>query len=274
MLSVRGMWYNKEEKGGDTVKKQLAGTKNRWIAFSLAMVPFLIQLGLSILLLTRHICVNRAFVITYIALPLLGATLLAVCIFSSMKRHRKAIVTVLILLGFVVVSLFSSLVGQFEKVYHYEGDEAAAQYTAAEELNKMMPSLSEIGEPEKLEYYHVYANAYIFVWGTDYLICRYDPEEYALQKSLLEKKYIFQEETVTYNDSHCEPSVEMDGYRFRMLSVEKEYDDIYYPKYIVLVACSDEANEIIYLSYRDPDIDYLTSLKEFIIGNCGWRHVR
>lgn len=52
--------------------------------------------------------------------------------------------TVLILFAFIVVSLFSSLVGQFEMVYHYEGDEAASQYTAA----------------EKLEYYHVYANAY------------------------------------------------------------------------------------------------------------------
>lgn len=45
-------------------------------------------------------------------------------------------------------------------VYHYEGDEAASLYTAAENLNKMMPDLSQIGEPEKLEYYHVYANTY------------------------------------------------------------------------------------------------------------------
>lgn len=68
--------------------------------------------------------------------------------------------TVLILFAFIVVSLFSPLVGQFEMVYHYEGDEAASLYTAAENLNKMMPDLSQIGEPEKLEYYHVYANAY------------------------------------------------------------------------------------------------------------------
>ena len=85
-------------------------------------------------------------------------------------------------------------------------------------------------------------------------------------------EYVFQTETITENESNCEPSAQVDGFEFRILSIE-EYD-LYYPKQVILIGYSDDDYEIVYASYCDWDLDYISSLQNFIISECGWKYIR
>ncbi len=136
----------------------------------------------------------------------------------------------------------------------------------------MMPELSELGNTTDIEHYNVFSAFYIFSTETDYLICRYTQEEYEIQKTRLDTAYTFQTETITDDYSNCEPMIEIDGYQFRMLS--NEAYDLYFPKNIVLIGCSDEAREIVYLEFYDLDLDFVDSLKDFITDECGWKYIR
>ena len=258
------------------MQKTFAFTKKRGIAFAIAMLLPLLAVVMGVYLLTVNICINRAFIIVHVAIPLIAAVLLAFCIFSGMKRIGKMAVTAVILILFVAAFLFAFTFGQHDKLKCYTGEEAAQQYRAAKDLNCLMPSLSEIGEPVDLEYYQLHASAAVyFVWDTYHLVCKYDAEEYVRQKELLEEKYVFQTDRMRDDHHSCEPTAEIAGYQFRVLSTEGEYgDDIYYPKRLVLIAYSDEAQEIVYLSFYDVDLDYISSLKEFINHDCGWKYTR
>lgn len=78
---------------------------------------------------------------------------------------------------------------------------------------------------------------------------------------------------VLYTDP-CEPVAEMDGYLFRVLSTQMGHlHDTDYPWHMNLIACSDEKYEIIYLSYHNTDVDYHTSLTDFLYEECGWKLV-
>lgn len=129
-----------------------------------------------------------------------------------------------------------------------------------------------MGETTNVEHYHVSSFAFIFSSETDYLICQYSQEEYETQKNRLNSVYTFQTETIKDRYSSCEPTAEIDGYQFKMLSIEQsEYG---YPKNVYLIGYSDAAREIVYLEFYDIDLDYIRSLKEFIIDECGWKYIR
>ena len=143
------------------------------------------------------------------------------------------------------------------------------------EENELMPSLEAVGHPTKMEYYDVFTKCFCFFSNADYLICRYDAEEYAQQKLQLDDRYIFQTQAMESCGYLCEPSEMVDGYHFRVLSTRGEYERmVNYPWYMTLIGYSDEKQEIIYLTYYNTDIDYHTSLAEFLQEECGWRQVR
>ena len=137
-----------------------------------------------------------------------------------------------------------------------------------------MPELSAIGRPTDIEYHNVFAVFFIFSSETDYLICRYTPEEYEIRKAALETEYTFQTETITEGTSKCEPMADVDGYQFRMLSPEEYNGTILYPKKMILIGYSDNAREIVYVAFEDWDLDYMSSFKDFIVDDCGWKHIR
>ena len=163
----------------------------------------------------------------------------------------------------------------------YKNEDLAQHYASVLEYDDRMPSLDEIGQPLKTEYCNVNTRAFIFCPETDYLICQYTHEEYIRQKSSLDEKYIFQSETMysydyfneTYTDP-CEPVAEVDGYQFRVLSTQMGHlHDTDYPWHMNLIGCSDEKQEIVYLSFHDTDVDYHTSLTDFLYEECGWKQV-
>lgn len=249
--------------------KRFAFTKGRLIGLICCALLPLVAMFFGILLLVKDVLLNVGIAVVYFLIPLLAVGVLAWCIFSDRKTWKKFVLSGVILVLFLITLFFSYLIVGWTQLKRYEGDEAVQQYSSSESENKLMPELSELGNPEKIEYYKLFSASFIFAHETDGLICTYTQEEYAIQKARLDTTYNFQTEK-TAND--ILPAVEIDGYQFRLLSID-EYD-LYYPKEVVLIGYSDDANEIIYLEFYDIDLDYITSLEEFIADECGWKYVR
>ena len=249
--------------------KQFAFTKGRVIGFICCALLPLTAMVFGVLLLVKDVLLNVGIAVVYFLIPLLVAGLLAWCIFSDRKTWKKFVLSGVILVLFLITFFFSSPIVGWTQLKCYEGDEAVQQYSTSESESKLMPELSELGDPEKIEYYNLFSAFLIFAYETDGLICTYTQEEYAIQKARLDTTYNFQTEKTADN---ILPAVEIDGYQFRLLS-NNEYD-LYYPKEVVLVGYSDDANEIVYLEFYDLDLDYITSLEEFIADECGWKYIR
>lgn len=252
--------------------KRFTFTRGRLIGFICAVLLPVMAIGLGILMLINDAMLNIGFAITYCIIPLITAGLLGWCIFFNCKTWKKCVLSGVILALFLMVFLFSSFLIGWTQVKHYKSDEAVQQYSSVKSESNMMPELSELGNTTDIEHYNVFSAFYIFSTETDYLICRYTQEEYEIQKTRLDTAYTFQTETITDDYSNCEPMIEIDGYQFRMLS--NEAYDLYFPKNIVLIGCSDEAREIVYLEFYDLDLDFVYSLKDFITDECGWKYIR
>ncbi len=214
--------------------------------------------------------ITTSLVVSYFVFPVVAVLLFVVVLIKAKKDWLKGVLCVLVLVVFGLLVLTCRLFQEYEIINKYENEELKTKY--AEITNELMPSLNELSNPQKLEYYHYVSNFYIFECDAKTLICEYDEATYSQQKAELEKKYVFQSDSIIDDENNCKPFAKIDGYSFRMLSTE-EYD-MDYPKEVVLVATNDEKNEIVYMCFYDNDLDYIDSLDEFIIDDCGWEHIR
>lgn len=262
---MRSRVYLKRKRCTMNNKKQI--TKKQILAFVLlSIIPILAVLLGLVLLIKANTIINITFLLAFVFLPALAISLFALVTFLVKKLFVKIILSILILALFVGSFLGVDMLGKYEELRKYENDEIKTHYA---QHNRLMPELSEITQPKKLEYYDYYSSALmgLFTCDVDALICKYDEDTYSRQKALLEEKYVFQTDAVK-----GEPTTEIDGYYFRMLS-KNEYE-MNYPKEVVLFATNDETNEIVYMSFYDYDLDSIDSLDEFILEDCGWQYIR
>lgn len=248
-------------------------SKGRLIAFICCALLPIAAMGLGVWQLIRGVVFTPAVAITYFLIPLITVGLLATHIFCLRKTWLKIISSAAILLLLPVAFLFSVIFTGHTQIKHYQGAEARAYYASVKSEYTLMPELTEVGRPLDIECYNVFSSA-IFSDKADYLICRYTPDEYETQKAELERKYIFQTEPIIHSDGKCEPMADIDGYQFRLLSIKEHKKGLYYPKRIILIGCSDEKLKIVYIAFENLDLDYIPSLKEFIIHSCGWKYIR
>lgn len=218
---------------------------------------------------------NRAFAITYVVLPLISIVLLSLIIFAVKKTIPKIILTIVVLVVFGASFLIWSTFGTFESLRYTKDEKAGESYTEVCEAFAPMPTLEEIGAYTQVEHYDYFSNYVgIFTCDADTLIVHYNADEYQAQKGLLESKYVFQKDEMTALNYICEPSVEIDGYLFRALDITGEYGfEVYYPKKLVFVVTNDRENTISYIAFCDDDLDYIESLEEFLLNDCGWKHI-
>lgn len=252
--------------------KSFACTKKRLFGFICGALLPVMTIGLGIFMLNKNAVPNSGIAITFFLIPVIAAVFLGLCVFSDCTITKKVVFSVVILVLFSVLFGISAFFTTLTQVDRYEGENAGEQYASLKSKSGMMPELSLLGETEELEYYHVLSSFAIFSEEADYLACRYTKEDYEIRKTQLDAEYTFQTETITGRGNNCEPAVEIDGYQFRMLSVKKY--GLSYPEELVLIGCSDDACEIIYLEFYSFDLDYIPSLKEFITDDCGWKYIR
>lgn len=227
---------------------------------------------LPIWLLWKDFCFNGT-ILFFLISPLVAAILLALVIFS--KRGRtwlKALLGAGILVLFVLYYLGNFMFGTIGYLDRYEQEQVQKPYSAILEGSECawMPDLTQVGETASITHYSYHAKCFIFQWNAEYLVCSYEPEEYQRQKANLDTRYQFQTEPLHVYDGDCEPTAELDGYAFRFVEVE----GYFWTHRAPLVGYSDEAHEIIYVNYYDPDRDVYTSLKDLLIEDCGWKFIR
>lgn len=259
------------------MEKKMGRSRSAWIAFlCLGLLPC-IALGAGIYLLTTGVRIEYRFVITYVLIPCVCLGLLALCLFSGGRPWLKGIVSVLIMAVFAGMFCLFWFSG-FIRVKRYKGEEAVRRYTALQQEHRLLPELSQLTDAVDIEYFNAVDNN-LFASEANYLICSYAPEEYEAQKAELDTEYTFQTEPVTLRGDNCQPAAEIDGYVFRMLSVTaySELGEVLakgYPKRVILIGCSDQNKEILYMVFENDDLDSISSLEELLQDECGWKYIR
>lgn len=174
---------------------------------------------------------------------------------------------------FLTLSLFFDIFAEIVLIKNYAGVDTEVLYVTTMDEYPLLPKLSENGNYTNLEYYNVVNEYSLFYSESTCFIFGYSQEEYFLQKEALENIYTFQSQVIRDRDSVCEPMTEIDGYTFRLLSIEEYKDTLDYPKEVMLVGYSDQTREIVYLMYQDYDCDYISSLPDFIRNSCNWTYM-
>ena len=238
----------------------------------LALLPVVVMvLGLRLLL--HGEIFNLSFGITFVAIPAVTILLLAWLILSKWKAIWKVLVSILLLGIFLVVFVFSTGVGYFEHLHYQKDGKIGEEYAEVCRMFPTMPTLDELGDYERLEYYNYFSTFLIyFTCDGDTLIAHYDLDEYQAQKAMLEEKFVFENDESEGVQYACE----LEGYSFRMLDADwnGEYvHEIEYPKRVILIATNDQTQTIAYTAFRDDDLDQIPSLEEFLLCNCGWKYI-
>lgn len=227
----------------------------------------------------EDIIFNLSSFLTFICFPLIMLTVLGLIIFSKKKKWLR------FLLGLLTVVIGTALFFElfffthFEILHHHQNEEIPSLYGQGETVYEKrtmqeMPNLSEIGSPANKEYYHYFSSfGGFFTCDADILICRYHSDDYEKQKQTINETYMFQKDHIRLMDGkQTEPISEIDGYLFRLLSIEE--NGFLYPSQMVLIAQNDETKEIVYLSFYDDDLDHISSLEDFIGNDCRWKYIR
>lgn len=257
------------------MKERLAFTKVRWIGFAFAALIPVFGMGFGAWLLATGTVWNLSFAINYLLIPLVALCSLFQRIFSNKDLFLKGVMPVLVVITYVVVFFFSSaFFSVYARAEHYEGTQAELRYSEVTRENPLMPDWSEVGQPVTKEYYHTFIQKLFFFSNTDYLICRYTPEDYEQEKAELETEYVFQTEPIVDQYKGVLPTAEVGGYQFRVLSLEEYKKQLDYPKKLILIGYSDDAKEIVYAFFDDMDLDCMESLEAFIVDEFGWKYIR
>lgn len=214
-----------------------------------------------------------SYICTFFVIPALALVGCVRAIRSGLHPVLRGLLCVAALALMMVLMVFLLMVGQFSVLTELEGTAALEEYQVVADTVPEFPAVSELGTPEKVEYYHFFN-----VFGTffdsdcDILICGYSASEYARQKSLLDTRHTFRQEAATALSGSIPPAVTVDGYDFRLMEYEEMSPG--YPKRMVFAAVNDETREIVYAYYVDDDLDYIDSLETHIRRFFGWKYIR
>lgn len=227
----------------------------------------------GILMLTKGFIPTLSFLFMAVLLPISALVWNFFLITSKMRTWLKSAICIFLLIIFSFLVMTISALGYFESIRSYKNDKVTEKYSAISNEHLLMPKLDKIAQPESIEYHSYYSTFFIyFTCESETLICKYNEQDYNQQKKFLNEKYIFQQEKPIESGYSCEPVAEIDGYTFRFLSID-EYD-LLYPKDLYFIATNDSTHEIVYMSFYDDDLDYITSTVNFINNSCGWKHIR
>ena len=208
--------------------------------------------------------INRYHLIAFVAFPILWLSLNAFGAFVAKSKAVKVLVA-LAVLPMLCVSLVLVILVNYELLRHYDAEDLADSREEIIEPMYSKPVIEDMGSYEDIDYYYfIQSHTSLFVSETGVYICKYGEAEYAAQKAYLAENYVYEEDDSKY-------TTEIDGFTFRCLDSDTYY--LYFPKYAAIVGTNDETHEIAYLSFYDIDLDYIDTLDEFIVDDCGWEHI-
>ena len=208
--------------------------------------------------------INRYHLIAFVAFPILWLSLNAFGAFVAKSKAVKVLVA-LAVLPMLFVSLLLLVMVNYELLRHYDAEDLADSREEIIEPTYSKSVIEDMGSYEDIDYYYfIQSHTSLFVSETGVYICKYGEAEYAAQKAYLAENYVYEEDDLEY-------TTEIDGFTFRCLDSYTYY--LYFPQYAAIVGTNDETHEIAYLSFYDIDLDYIDTLDEFIVDECGWEHI-
>jgi len=234
------------------------------------ILPVAVMVLGTVLLLGDSI-LTGSFAITYFLLPALAWAGSFFAVRSRLRRGWKILVVALIAVVFVWLLLQMMLFGHYAMRYRLQGEEALKEYGAVALDMPALPMPSQLGNPGTVEYRYFF-NLFGMFFDTEChtLICTYTPEHYREELQRLEETYVFQQPGRTSAFFGEETTATVDGFRFSFLSFENGLYPLQYPKYVVLIGVNGETGQIAYLYCNDDDLDYISSLQDYILEDCGW----
>ena len=241
----------------------------RLIATIIAAVIACCPIALGIIFLIYGCIFTLHFAIAYFVLPCAFFALEFYLLKSSNTKRFKSIVGILLAVVFALVSVFVFTITPLEHLLSYEGEAAVIEYDLIPSTSNL-PSSSELGLPDHLEYVQFEYVHTIFTSETNYLICQYNAENYQEQKDLLHQRYLFY---VPADENSYYPAFSIDDYNFRMIPYPIDLG-MCFPKHMSFIATNDRTQEIVYLYFHDSDFDSTDSIENNLLNECGWEHIR
>jgi hypothetical protein len=128
---------------------------------------------------------------------------------------------------------------------------------------QVMPNLNDLPEYKKIyyRYRHMIILFPIFSADSMLLVVTYDDTIYQMEKLEIDNlNFLEKAKYRTTNGTYYqlpEPEFQINSFNFRILA-ESQENDFDYPKYIGIIATSDEKKSVAYLYFADQDLDYIS----------------
>jgi len=227
-------------------------------------------LCLGIILILSDMLINFSLVLTHFLLPLATMAGLVLVFLFGKKRFTKVFCAITILLLFFFFAHVCAFLGKFETLSIYTGNQVYDTYQSDSPYRNNVYPLTEIGNPQQIHYFdYEYDQGIVFGSEADTLICQYTADEYQSQIAFIEENYEFETDPLTAVGYSCSPTFKIEGFSFRTILTNG-----YYPKDMIFIATNDQSREIVYMSFYNDDLNYITNLPQFILDECGWKHIR
>lgn len=129
----------------------------------------------------------------------------------------------------------------------------------------VMPKLETLGNITDTDFLYRYKINIIYDLTVYRLTVSYDEEDYEKEKALLDSRYAFYTSPIFESeakDHALAVDFEYCGYSFRTAR-DNSNIGLYYPKRMFFVGTNDSERKIIYICFRDSELDYLTSFPSF-----------
>lgn len=222
---------------------------------------------MSIYSMVDGVIYTLPYALAYTILPLTTIVVLYLIIFSELLTGTKKILTTLTVIAFGVIFFFAQLYSGVEYLTKLKEEKAWTAYNSSLYFD-FQPKQTDLGEPESFEYYIYNAAGAIYEIHAGTAIARYDESQYQEQNQRIDSTYNF-----ATSESKWTPYKEtsIGQYRFRLLT---EQEGISYPKNMYIIGTNDHTKEIVYIRFVDVDLDYITSMEDFINNECGWKYIR
>ena len=190
-----------------------------------------------------------------------------------MKKTTKIC---LIVVSSVVFLIIGFIFAVWQIVFPTSTNNSLSDYTLRREtipvVNSFMPSIESL--PDFLNIYYEYRNERMgpFVSESMILSISYDQETYLLEKEKI-NAYSYIKEPILQNYSGRDRGLKyyslpenefsINSFEFRVLDFEALDPTFFnfFPKYIGMIATSNEKNSIVYLFFKNDDLDYISEVE-------------
>lgn len=212
------------------------------VSFIIASIPIIYVIYC---LINSHIVLN--FVILLFALSFVLSLILV--LIKKIPGIVKVILPILILAVTLFVFYWLNGVGGHIEFRTFNGESEISEYY--EDFD-----FEQFGSYESISNYKYYSTG-IFQQEAYTTILKYDKETFERLKNEINETNTF------YNDKNFTT----ENFDFRIKTSKL------YPKELNLIGINDESHEIAYVSFKDYDLDDISSLDGFLYYYCGWDYI-